>query len=475
MNIVTHFFRSARQYPGQIAFVEKSRVITFEETAQKIRQTAQAMKAKGIAENDNIMVMIPVGSELYIHILALFQIGARVVLADRIFPKNRLLYAFKKAQCKYIITTPLLHFFRLIFFPFSLAGKVTSLKPTKLAFFEIVQKSKNDTSLITFTGGTTGKPKPADRTHGFLNIQLQTITEHISLKNGDVHLTSFPVVNMCNLAVGATSVIPPKPNQKKHWHFIQNQPPSVISASEFYYRQFVKELDTRAFEKVFLGGATLFPAFISEVVAEVPPEKIGMIYGSTEAEPIATQTAADFLSHSHHNEKGVLAGRLHGQLKIRILPLDEHIQPEIGEILIAGPHVLENYYQLEGESVHNKIDLDGVRWHKTGDAGYLKNGQLYLMGRKHLMWKENQEWYSPLVFEKWGREAVLSGEFTVLKIKRKLVFFYTDKKMNIPETDALIPVKIDRYFYVPQFPKDKRHQSRIDYEELKNRALKKLK
>src|SRR5690606_12873404 len=74
-----------------------------------------------------------------------------------------------------------------------------------------------DTALITFTTGSTGVPKAALRTHGFLYEQFKALETEIGAKPTDVDMSVLPIILLINLAVGSTSVIadfnPTKPTR----------------------------------------------------------------------------------------------------------------------------------------------------------------------------------------------------------------------------------------------------------------------
>jgi acyl carrier protein len=60
----------------------------------------------------------------------------------------------------------------------------------------------------------------------------------------------------------------------------------------------------------------------------------------------------------------------------RRLPVDEGVE---GEIWIAGPNVTPGY--LTGESDDLFGELDGIRFLRTGDLGYVRDGDLFVSGR----------------------------------------------------------------------------------------------
>ena len=125
------------------------------------------------------------------------------------------------------------------------------------------------------------------------------------------------------------------------------------------------------------------------------------VYGSTEAEPIAHVTwRGDHRGRSPRDANGRGAAhrpsgrrrsscascRIGGVSRSRRSPssqLDALALPagEPGEIVVSGPHVLTGYLHGQGDE-ETKFDVDGRRWHRTGDAGYLDaDGRLWLLGR----------------------------------------------------------------------------------------------
>jgi acyl-CoA synthetase (AMP-forming)/AMP-acid ligase II len=471
MNIIRHFLAAASQHPQQIAIVHNSKVISYDDLRSEVLKTVNAFKNKGIKPEDNVMVMIPFSIELYIHILAIFVLGANVVLVDEIKPKSRVTYTFDKANCKAIVTSKKLVVLKYFLFHSSLWNKITALKRTTKSVESAASKQTEDSALITFTSGTTGHPKAADRTHGFLDTQLNTLIEEMNITSSDTHVTSLPVVLMCNLAIGATSIIPPKYSNENHWKFIkENYPPNLLSASPAHFDHISKLIDCNKLNRVFIGGANILPHFAKDVARRVDIKKVTLVYGSTEAEPIATVSLSDYLESLFPNEKGLLVGKSHPniQLKINTQGYSEIVElndNEIGEIIVSGPHVLNKYYQDDEAFAKNKIVAKNTIWHKTGDAGFFKNGQLYYLGRMKYTWVVDGEWLAPITFEKHISVHQYKEEGTWLIIEGRHTVFI-QKTINTNKILSSFNHNIDDIIYVSELPRDKRHLSRIDYEKL---------
>jgi hypothetical protein len=80
---------------------------------------------------------------------------------------------------------------------------------------------KEHTALITFTTGSSGTPKGADRSHRFLAAQHYALNRHLPYGAEDRDLPVFPIFSLNNLAAGVETVIPaidvgqPGPNDGK--------------------------------------------------------------------------------------------------------------------------------------------------------------------------------------------------------------------------------------------------------------------
>ena len=82
-------------------------------------------------------------------------------------------------------------------------------------------------------------------------------------------------------------------------------------------------------------------------------------------------------------------GRLIGGLQLKF--------GEDNEILLRGTSITKGYYRKD-EATRSAIDEDG--WFHTGDAGYLKNGELFLTDRiKDLFKTSNGKYIAPQMIE----------------------------------------------------------------------------
>ena len=115
-----------------------------------------------------------------------------------------------------------------------------------------------------------------------------------------------------------------------------------------------------------------------------PQSEILVLYGSTEAEPIAHIEAAEM--PEERSNAGVCVGKVCEELDYRLLKIhrgDVHIVNDDwsswavpngmpGELIVSGSHVCRNYYNNPEATRKTKIkESNGTVWHRTGDVGFI--------------------------------------------------------------------------------------------------------
>ena len=178
---------------------------------------------------------------------------------------------------------------------------------------------------------------------------------------------------------------------------------------------------------------------------------------------------------------GLLAGRPVASLTLRILrdhwgsPLAPMTKAqfdalcmspkEIGEIVVSGRHVLAGYLNGTGDT-ETKFDVDGVRWHRTGDLGYLDSqGRLWLMGRASAAIHDTHGVLYPFAAECAAMQVPGVRRAAILQVAgRRLLAVEADSAgVSAALSHALAWAKLDEIRVLASIPMDKRHNAKIDY------------
>jgi acyl-CoA synthetase (AMP-forming)/AMP-acid ligase II len=274
--------------------------------------------------------------------------------------------------------------------------------------------SANDPALITFTSGSSGMPKGANRTHGFLAAQHRALSLEFPYHDGDVDMPMFPVFALNNIAQGISSVVPQVDFRRvdtmdtaRILRQIYRHGVTTCTASPVFFDRLATHVEETPrmrphLRRILTGGAPVSNSQLRAWQRAFQETEIHVVYGSTEAEPVASISAAECLSaadESRSRAPGYCVGRPTEQVRTRIIRIQRgpvtleaggwpswEIPPhEIGELLVTGEHVCRDYYRSQSAVRENKIiEPPGTIWHRMGDTGYFdRAGRFWLVGRVH--------------------------------------------------------------------------------------------
>ena len=501
-NIIQHFLLAVERWPDKPAIISEDTIITYAELNKLVDQAACYYINKGIKQGSRVLIFVPMGIDLYKIVLALFKIGATAVFLDEWVNKSRMELCCKVAQCNAFIgifKARVLSVFsvELRKIPIKLGTRIPANNTAHILVGDV---KSTDIALITFTTGSTGKPKAAKRTHGFLQEQFNAITDKMQPQADDVVLTMLPIVLLVNLGIGCSSVIcnfnakqPEKMHADKIIALLQRTKVSRIIGSPFFVKQLAKsviknKIELKHVSHVFTGGAPVFPNESEVYLHAFVNSKIEIVYGSTEAEPISAITAQALCNEkdSSFNE-GLNVGKPYWNTNVKIIQLidgpvicENHealarISLEnniIGEIIVSGPHVLREYYNNDEAIKLNKIIYGDTCWHRTGDSGYIgETGELFLTGRCNTLIHSNDTIIAPFIYENYLQSLDEVEIGTIVSFNKQIVALVelnTDKRSQfvINQILADCPV-IHAIKILKKIPRDPRHNSKIDYERLK--------
>jgi acyl-CoA synthetase (AMP-forming)/AMP-acid ligase II len=513
MNIAGILEARAREAPASAAIIERGRTITFGDLNSAVASAAAELAGAGITAGMRVLVFSRMSIDLYTVMIALFRLRATAVFVDPSMGRQRLNGCVDRVAPGAFVAIPRAHLLRFstrairkIPIRIAIRGWVpgaTTVAGTVRSTGHAVEPCEPATpAIITFTSGSTGEPKAAVRTHDFLLAQHRALVDALALAPGEVDLCTLPIFLLGNLASGVTSVIPdadlravgsidPAPVAAQ----IQTHGPVRTVASPALLQRLVDHArrDGRtydSFERIFTGGAPVFPSTLDDIAAAAPRAAVVAVYGSTEAEPIAEVERRDITAADREamaTGAGLLAGAPVSSIQLRILPdrwgqalgpwtteaLEAHALPpgEPGEIVVSGDHVLPGYLDGVGDS-ESKIHVDGRVWHRTGDAGYLDDrGRLWLLGRCSAKVSDSHGVVYPFAVEAAasGTPGLERAAFVMHGDARRLVAEVAGDadraKQQLLERVAW--AHVSDVVIVDRIPLDARHNAKVDYPALR--------
>lgn len=533
-NVIYFLHKHAQLFPDKIALEWARRdgigttrmphdFIRYEDFVRKISRTAGGLKKLGVRKGDRVIVFVPMSLELYLSMFAVLRIGAIAVFLDSWARKDHLGTCANAVQPKAMVSLEA---------AFDLCGSVSQLDGIGLKIVvgehkgsysadleellntaeqsEIEPVKPKDTALITFTTGSSGIPKGANRTHTFLAAQHRALDRTIPYAEDDIDMPVFPIFSLNNLAGGVSTVIPaidlayPSAEDAQ---ILVNQifsarvncctlSPSLFSGvAAFCIRQ---HINLPCLKRVVTGGAPVSKDSVRGFQSVAPNAEILVLYGSTEVEPIAHIEAKEMLADISEKE-GVNVGRISDALEYKFIRIfRENIElkesgwkewevekGKIGELVVSGPHVCEDYYNNpEAVRATKIVENNGKIWHRTGDLAYLDDKEnLWIVGRIHNVIVRANEYVFPVRAEillkklsfvreaaYLGVEDVNLGEKACVVVSLKEESSREDPKKYIDEIINILQknkVAADQVIIVSDIPMDPRHHSKVEYSKLK--------
>jgi long-chain acyl-CoA synthetase len=252
----------------------------------------------------------------------------------------------------------------------------------------LADTGENDTAVILYTSGTTGKPKGAELTHHnlFRNADVSSRTT-CEIAAGDVVLGALPLFHSfgqtvgmnASLKVGACLTLVPKFDPGEALATMQRDRvthfygvPTMFGALLHHPER--ESYDTSSLRNCITGGASM-PVEVLRGFEEAFGAIVLEGYGLSETSPVASS------NHPHMERKpGSIGTPLEG-VEMRVVDEnDEEVsQGEVGEIVIRGHNIMKGYWQRPDAT--DEAMRGG--WFHSGDMARTdEDGYFYIVDRK---------------------------------------------------------------------------------------------
>ncbi|WP_157738769.1 AMP-binding protein [Labrenzia sp. VG12] len=464
MNLIENFLSEAERRPQQTAIIDrKGRSISYAALAKRSADLAAAFAAKGIGKGDRVLIGTFPGIGLYAGLAALWRLGAVVVFPEPAMGLAGFRHAAKVTRPKALLASWPIGCLAW-FFPEtrSISTRLSAGAIGHGDEGQCLPLKPDDPALISFTSGSTRKPKAIERTHGLMRAQHLALASLIGSDHGpEIDIVAFPAFVLTCIGHGSTAVMP-NWNLRRHDRMPPERlkelaettgatrllvPPVVVS-------RLVGSTLPSSVSRVMTGGGPLYPDVARAFLAAHRGIGLTNVYGSTEAEPI---------SHAHLEEltdadwDAAAAGR---GLPVGVPVPEVRLRFVDDEIQVAGPHVNRGYLDPSQDRDTKVADGDTI-WHRTGDAGRLdEDGRLWLLGR-HGAAKDGLFAFSVETAARlWP--SVTGAAFAVDDAGEPVLFLCGDAS-HLPDWQSRAG-SIGRFeiSVVDEIPMDRRHRSKPD-------------
>ncbi len=376
-------------------------------------------------KEQNIAIMMPTTSACAILNMAALMAGKTVVNLDYAAPTRTLQAAIEKAEIKTVYsskkfvttlkakdidTQTLLPGCELVYVE-ALKEQVSKQKAVGVLLLSkflpafilkrLFLKRVSNTSIaaIVFGSGSEAEPNGVMLTHRNFMANIKQVSDVLNIRKDDVVLASLPLCDALGLTV--TTLLPLIEGIPMVCHSdpadalgiaqtAAKYKVTVMFGSSSFFGSFMKnkKVHPLMFETLRIaiaGGKKLAPD-VKEAFVQKFHTMLLEGYSVRQSAPVASVNLPDILETKGFSiqvgqKEGSVGMPLPGTAFKVVDPysMRELDAKEEGLILIGGAQVMKGYLKDEQKTAETIIEINGVRWYKTGDQGRVdEDGYLYI-------------------------------------------------------------------------------------------------
>lgn len=240
-----------------------------------------------------------------------------------------------------------------------------------------------DLALLQYTGGTTGVPKGAMLTHANLSINAQQVDsiDPFDRSDPDIIVGALPLFHVfANTAVlnrtvtrGGRIVMLARFTAKDALKLVRHTWPNSFPGVPTMFQAMLDEEGIEAVDfgslRVCISGGAPLPAPLREKFERVTGARLVEGYGLTESSGVVSANP-----YQGRRKPGTIGQPL-PQTRVRLLdkecPARDAPSGEPGELAVAGPQVMQGYWNRPDADTQVFVEIDGTRWLRTGDIAVI--------------------------------------------------------------------------------------------------------
>ncbi|HEX5762404.1 MAG TPA: long-chain fatty acid--CoA ligase [Solirubrobacterales bacterium] len=394
-NLASLLTESAGRSPQAPAIRLGEHELTYAQLDEASARLATVLRERGIEPGDRVGIMLPNVPQFPIAYYGALRAGATVVPMNVLLKRREIAFYLEDSGAKLLLAW---HGFAeeargggedagadlVEVEPSSFGELLAAAEPMP----DLAAVEDDDTAVILYTSGTTGKPKGAELTHANLltnaDVCMRTTSE---IQPGDVVFGGLPLFHSfgqtvamnASLKVGACLTLVPKFDPGEALETIQRDRvthfygvPTMFGALLHHPER--ERYDTSSLRTCITGGASM-PVEVLRGFEEAFGCIVLEGYGLSETSPVASS------NHPGRERKpGSIGTPLEG-VEMRVVDEnDEEVpQGEVGEIVIRGHNVMKGYWQ------RSDATAEAMRggWFHSGDMARVdEEGYFYIVDRK---------------------------------------------------------------------------------------------
>ena len=412
LNLASSVHISCRHFSDETALIHDDRRLTYEEFLGRLVAFAAHLRQLGVEPGDKVALFCPNRMSFTIAYYGILQAGATVVPLSYLAVGREVGYYLDDSDAVALVawseySEAAREGFddvdgcdHLLLFDES-DGPLTMVDSPAVnpdGECDIALTSTEDTAVILYTSGTTGKPKGAELTHFNMYSNAQYCAEQLMgepgrreiFGPGDVSLSALPLFHSfgqtCNqnssIMGGAALTYLERFDPEDALEVMQRDRVTQFAGVPTMYFALLnfegaERYDLSSLKYCFSGGAPM-PVEVMKDFDRKYNVNILEGYGLSETSPVAT------FNLMYLPKKVGSIGLAISGCEVKVVDGDDNEPPpgEVGEIVIRGYNVMKGYYK-QPEATEDAF-RDG--WFHTGDMGTMdEDGYFFIVDRKNDM------------------------------------------------------------------------------------------
>jgi long-chain acyl-CoA synthetase len=395
MNLASTVVRGALAYTDRAALRVGDDTASYRTLDQDSARMAGLLHDRGVKPGDRVAIMLPNAPEFAIAYFGVLRAGGIVVPMNPLLKSREVAYYLGDSGARLMLAWPVFvdeartganqaGADAVIIDPSGFDELLASAPPAE----DMIDRHDDDTAVILYTSGTTGKPKGAELTHANLTRNCDIVANDLlRLTTDDVIFGGLPLFHAfgqtCTLnaavASGACLTLLPRFDADQTLQILVAHRVTVFAGVPTIFSRLLQPPDRDTYDVSRLrlsitGGAPMpvqvlrdFQAAFDCVVLEG--------YGLSETSPVASFNRPDA-----KRKPGSIGTPIQG---VQMRVLDDHGNEvphgDTGEIVIRGHNVMKQYWQRPDATAA----AISHGWFHTGDLGRVDHeGYFWIVGRE---------------------------------------------------------------------------------------------
>jgi long-chain acyl-CoA synthetase len=418
--LVDLFEESAEKYANQTAIIFYGNKISFKQLKDEVDRFATALSGLGVQKGDKVALYLLNSPQYVIAYFAILAVGATVTPISPVYTSSEVRHQLTDSGAKTIVCQDILFdniqktgvklekvFLTGISDYLPTIRRLIGRSVLRKAFSElevpipkideregfyrmkdlIKASSPNpprveiepatDLASLPYTGGTTAQPKGVMLTHrNLISCQRQIQYSWPTIEEGKetvlaflpfYHIYGQVAVMLNTMLMGGTLVLFTTPDIDDILFAIEKYQASTFFGVPTFF-EYLKEYEKtdrvnwKKLKMIICGADTLHKTTLEEWTRRTG-STITEGYGMTETSGVS------HVNPLGGNKPGSFGVPLPNIIGAIIDPDTNEFMPvgETGELILHGPNMMQGYWQRDEDNKKAFLDLDGMRWMRTGD------------------------------------------------------------------------------------------------------------